>query len=110
MASIHGVDEASGEAEAGYWVAPWARRCGVATWAVGQLVERARAMPEVRSVALVIAAGNVASRRTAEAAGFTVVPEVPEATEHAPDRLDPDRPSGDQLVVAVRYRFVLTDN
>ena len=107
MASIHEIHPVTGEADAGYWVAPWARRRGVATWAVGQLVERARAMPEARSVALVIAAGNVASRRTAEAAGFTV---VAEATEHAPDRRDPDRPSNDQLVAAVRYRFVLTDN
>lgn len=106
MAGIHGIDPVTGEADAGYWVAPWARRRGVATWAVGQLVERARAIPEARSVALIIAAENVASRRTAEAAGFTL---VPDSTEEAPDRRDPDRPCSEQLVAAVRYRFVLTD-
>lgn len=106
MASIHEIDPVTGEADAGYWVAPWARRQGVATWAVGQLVAQARAIPAARSVALVIAADNVASRRTAEAAGFTL---VADATEEAPDRRDHDLSASDQLVAAVRYRLVLSD-
>lgn len=101
MASIHGVDATTGDAEAGYWVAPWARRRGVATWAVGELVERARRMPEARTVVLVIAVSNVASRRTAEAAGFTLDEEHP---GRAADRLDPTAPLADQQVAAVRYR------
>jgi RimJ/RimL family protein N-acetyltransferase len=104
MASIHEIDPITGEADAGYWVAPWARRRGVATWAVGQLAAQARAMPTVGSIALIIAADNVASRRTAEAAGFTL---DPDAVEEAPDRRDLDRPWSDQLVTAVRYRLVL---
>jgi RimJ/RimL family protein N-acetyltransferase len=106
MASIHRIDPSNGEADAGYWVAPWARRRGVATWAVGQLAAQARAMPDVGSIALIIAAGNIASRRTAEAAGFTL---DPDAVDEATDRRDPERTAAEQVVPAVRYRLMLVD-
>ncbi|MDQ1646749.1 MAG: hypothetical protein QOJ50_2933 [Cryptosporangiaceae bacterium] len=65
-------DDAAAIAEVGYWVAPGARGKGVATqatlavarWAFGALgVQRLEWMAET---------GNVASRRVAEKAGFTI--------------------------------------
>ncbi|GAA3391585.1 GNAT family N-acetyltransferase [Cryptosporangium minutisporangium] len=66
------MDLAEGLAEVGYWVAPWARRRGVATastlaiarWAFGALgVARLSWLAEV---------GNDGSRAVAERAGFTI--------------------------------------
>ncbi|MFI5955269.1 GNAT family N-acetyltransferase [Cryptosporangium sp. NPDC051539] len=66
------MDLPEGLAEVGYWVAPWARRRGVATvatlavarWAFGELgVKRLTWLAEV---------GNTGSRAVAEHAGFTV--------------------------------------
>jgi RimJ/RimL family protein N-acetyltransferase len=70
MISIHGIDPGTGDADAGYWVAPWARRRGVATWAIGALVERAAAREGVRAITLQIAETNAASRGAAIKAGF----------------------------------------
>ena len=70
--SLVSMDLADGLAEIGYWVAPWARRCGVATagtlavarWAFGTLgIARLTWMAEV---------GNEGSRAVAERVGFTV--------------------------------------
>jgi RimJ/RimL family protein N-acetyltransferase len=63
-------------------------------------------MPDVGSIALIIAAGNIASRRTAEAAGFTL---DPDAVDEATDRRDPERTAAEQVVPAVRYRLMLVD-
>lgn len=70
MISIHEIDPDTGDADAGYWVAPWARRRGVATWAINALVERAAARDGVRAVTLQIAETNAASRGAATKAGF----------------------------------------
>lgn len=67
---IHSIDVATGDADAGYWVAPWARRLGAATFAIEDLVRRAAAIDGVRAVTLQIAETNVASRGAAEKAGF----------------------------------------
>lgn len=73
MIGIHVIDPATGDADTGYWVAPWARRQGVVTWALGEVVQRARAIEGVRAVTLQIAESNVASRGAAERAGFTLI-------------------------------------
>ncbi|GIJ19710.1 GNAT family N-acetyltransferase [Micromonospora lutea] len=58
-----------GQAEIGYWVAPWARRRGVATAATRALAEHAFATGIAR-LELVTDVGNAASQRVALAAGF----------------------------------------
>jgi RimJ/RimL family protein N-acetyltransferase len=57
------------QAEVGYWVAPWARRRGVATAAVRALSGRAFATGTIR-LELMTEWTNIASQRVALAAGF----------------------------------------
>lgn len=92
---LKSLDPHTGEVESGYWVAPWARRRGVATAALELMKERARAVGG-RSLVLLISPGNVASVRVAERAGFTL------AERRAGGCMDGDRES-DTLV----YRFEL---
>jgi RimJ/RimL family protein N-acetyltransferase len=68
MASIHRIEH--GDAALGYWVAPWARRRGVATWATREMVTRAAGIDGVVSASLDIANDNPASQGVARAAGF----------------------------------------
>jgi len=70
--AVHSVNAESGEANAGYWVAPWARRQGVATQGLQQLVAHARTLG-ASAVTLEISPGNAASRGTAAKSGFIVV-------------------------------------
>ena len=70
--AVHSVNAESGEANAGYWVAPWARRQGVATQGLQQLVAHARTIG-ASAVTLEISSGNAASRGTAAKSGFIVV-------------------------------------
>ena len=70
--AVHSVSAESGEASAGYWVAPWARRQGVATQGLQQLVAHARTLG-ASAVTLEISPGNAASRGTAAKSGFIVV-------------------------------------
>jgi len=72
MCSIHGVDAATGEGTAGYWVAPWARRRGAATSAMRLLAAGARSIAGLTHLTLSIVATNRASRGVAEKAGFTL--------------------------------------
>ncbi len=71
--AVHSVNAESGEASAGYWVAPWARRQGVATQALQQLVAHARTLNGASTLTLEISPGNAASRGTAAKSGFIVV-------------------------------------
>jgi RimJ/RimL family protein N-acetyltransferase len=57
-------------AEVGYWVAPWARRRGVASRAVALLAPWALRMLGLARIACDVDVDNVASRRVAERAGF----------------------------------------
>ena len=75
VVSIHGVDPASGDAPIGYWVAPWARRRGVATAAVAGLIDAARSRPGIGRVVAHVARDNRQSRGVVERAGFQVVSE-----------------------------------
>lgn len=71
--SIHSVDKKTGTVDIGYWVAPWARRRGVARGAVLLLCAEACAVPGAKFVTARIAETNVASRRTVESCGFELV-------------------------------------
>ena len=83
--AIHYVDD-HGCAESGYWVAPWARRQGVATWALNEICRRAREIDGINSVTLTIAVENIASCRTAERSGFVIDPTITHtAPEHGVD-------------------------
>lgn len=73
MTSIDGIDQITGDADAGYWVAPWARRRGVATQALHQLVAYVRTLNDARTLTLKISPANIASRGTAAKCGFVVV-------------------------------------
>lgn len=71
-AGLHAVDRERSRAEVGYWTAPWARRTGVATSALGLLAEWAIA-PDglaLRRVELYAEPGNLGSQVVAERAGF----------------------------------------
>ncbi len=70
---VHWVSAETGEASAGYWVAPWARRQGVATQALQQLVAHARTLSGATTLTLEISPGNAASRGTAAKSGFIVI-------------------------------------
>ena len=83
MISIHSFDAKSGTADIGYWVAPWARRRGVARGAIRLLVEDICGLVGARFVTARVAETNVASRRTVESCGFELVDIS--ATDTCPD-------------------------
>ena len=92
--SIHRVDAATGTAEIGYWVAPWARRRGSAAAAVRELVRIATTAGTATAFSALIAETNSASRRVAESAGFALAP---------PDDITETCPDGECQVAALRY-------
>ena len=65
------VNPSVGVTEVGYWVAPWARRRGVARRAAAAVTEWALRDVGHDRVELRAAVGNVGSRRVAECIGFT---------------------------------------
>jgi RimJ/RimL family protein N-acetyltransferase len=99
--SIHRIDEETGTADIGYWVAPWARRRGAASTAVRELVRAASAMGNVRFLAALIAETNTASRRVVESAGFA--PVGPTGTGADGGSAAGTCPDGDAEVTALRY-------
>jgi len=70
IAGIHHIND--GVATVGYWVAPWARRTGAAATALNILPTIAKRLGNVNTVRATIAETNIASRTTAERAGFKV--------------------------------------
>ncbi len=64
------TDWAARTTEVGYWVAPWARRQGVASRSARALSVWALTVGELERVELLAATGNVGSQRVADAAGF----------------------------------------
>lgn len=69
VVSIHAVNE-NGDAEVGYWVAPWGRGMRVMAAALLRVMDAAATDPSIRALTARIAEGNVASRRVAQRAGF----------------------------------------
>ena len=70
MVSLEGAEETTGRSMLGYWVATAATGRGVATRAVAQTLDWARAHSDIRVVWALVAEANVASRRVLEANGF----------------------------------------
>lgn len=70
---VHSIDPTTGDARVGYWVAPWSRRQGAATAALGLVCEALATMPGARRAVAQIAEANAASRATARAAGYALV-------------------------------------
>ena len=90
VAGLHHVRD--GVASVGYWVAPWGRGHRAATSALRVLRTLIHRNTEAHTVRALIAETNVASRRTAERAGFTMA---------GPD--SDTCPDGTNHVVALRY-------
>jgi uncharacterized protein YhfF/ribosomal protein S18 acetylase RimI-like enzyme len=80
VAGIHHIK--NGVATVGYWIAPQARRAGAASTALKILPTIARRLGDTQIVRAIIAETNVASRATAERAGFKV---ARKSAEHCPD-------------------------
>lgn len=90
VAGIHHVRD--GVASVGYWVAPWGRGRAAASDALRVLRTIIGRRTDAATVRALIAETNVASRRTAERAGLTM---VGTDTDTCPD--------GSNQVVALRY-------
>ncbi|MEN9648011.1 MAG: hypothetical protein RLZ17_47 [Actinomycetota bacterium] len=80
VAGIHHIKD--GVATVGYWIAPEARRTGAASTALRILPSIAKRLGQVYTVRAVIAKINVASRATAERAGFNI---ARKSAEQCPD-------------------------
>jgi RimJ/RimL family protein N-acetyltransferase len=68
--SLHEINRATGRAVAGYLVAPWARRRGIASRALALICGFAFDQLQIARVELAIEPGNDASRAVAETVGF----------------------------------------
>ena len=82
VVSIHTIDIDAGDADTGYWIAPWGRRLGAATNALLLVEQFALTIPSINSLSAHIAETNVASRATASRAGFI---NMGLSTESCPD-------------------------
>ena len=80
IAGIHHIKD--GVATVGYWVAPGARRTGAASTALKILPTIAKRLGEVKTLRAIIAETNIASRATAERAGFKI---ARKSAEQCPD-------------------------
>ena len=67
--SIHGIDEA-GNAELGYFVAPWGRGKGATKDAINLIEEYAKSDPKIKFLQACIADLNIASQKVVESAGL----------------------------------------
>ena len=76
MIGIHHV--INGVASIGYWVAPWGRKSGAASTALRIIPTLARRIGKAHTLHATIAETNIASRRTAERAGFTLIGNSPD--------------------------------
>lgn len=94
VAGLHHVRD--GVASVGYWVAPWGRGHGAAASALRVLRTLIHQNTQAHTVRALIAETNIASRRTAERAGFTLTGPDPDAC-----------PDGANQVVALRYESAL---
>ena len=80
VAGIHHIK--NGVATVGYWIAPQARRAGAASTALKILPTIAWRLGDAQTIRAIIAETNVASRATAERAGFKI---ARKSAEQCPD-------------------------
>ena len=73
VVGIHPIDLDTGDANTGYWIAPWGRRRGAATYALVLVEQFALTLPSIKFLSAHIAETNVASRATASRAGFIIM-------------------------------------
>ena len=90
--SIHTIDLDTGDADTGYWIAPWGRRRGAAVHALYLVGQFALTIPSIKFLSAHIAETNVASRATASRAGFINMGSTQEPC-----------PDGESLVAALTY-------
>ncbi len=90
--SIHTIDLDTGDADVGYWIAPWGRGRGAAVYALNLVEQFARTIPTIKFLSAHIAESNSASRATASRAGFV---NMGSSAESCPD--------GDNQVPALNY-------
>jgi len=70
---VHSINPISRIAEIGYWTAPWGRKQGAMRSGLLQFIEKMKLNPDVATIHATIADGNIASRKTAESAGFQLL-------------------------------------
>ena len=70
---VHSINQLSRVAEIGYWTAPWGRKQGAMRNALMQFIEKMKMNPDVAEIHATIAEENIASRKTAESAGFQLL-------------------------------------
>ena len=97
VVSIHTIDINAGDADTGYWIAPWGRRRRAAVHALHLVEKFALTIPTIKFLSAHIAESNTASRATASRAGFI---NMGSAQEPCPD--------GENLVAALTYVKHLT--
>ena len=68
--SLHSVDLLTSVADVGYWVAPWGRRQGAASAALGLVENELMQMSGAKSIQLSIMEGNESSIALAEKLGY----------------------------------------
>ncbi|NDF67203.1 MAG: GNAT family N-acetyltransferase, partial [Actinobacteria bacterium] len=93
VAGIHHIK--NDVATVGYWIAPQARRTGAASTALKILPTIARRLGDAKTMRAIIAETNVASRATAERAGFKI---ARKSAEQCPD--------GTTQTTALDYEFI----
>ncbi|NDB27609.1 MAG: GNAT family N-acetyltransferase [Actinobacteria bacterium] len=93
VAGIHHIK--NGVATVGYWIAPQARRAGAASTALKILPSIANRLGDAQTMRAIIAETNVASRATAERAGFKI---ARKSAEQCPD--------GTTQTTAIDYEFI----
>ena len=95
--SIHAIDLDTGDADTGYWIAPWGRRRGAAAYGLYLVEQFALTLPTIKFLSAHIAESNAASRATASRAGFI---NMGSSAESCPD--------GNNQVPALTYVKQLT--
>jgi len=70
---VHSINPATRIADIGYWCAPWGRRKGAIKNRLQLFIEKMKSRNDVGAIQATIAEPNIASRKTAETAGFTLL-------------------------------------
>ena len=73
LVSLHSVDLLTSVADVGYWVAPWGRRQGAASAALGLVENELTQISGVKSIQLSIMEGNEPSKALATSLGYELV-------------------------------------